>query len=287
MEQDQAQLQPAAALQGKHKSRERESGSEEREGSERALEHQEEAAPPHRHCRYKYPVFPPCQASPEPFPALSGRALHVLVFQASGACRSDVFTAQEAKAQKTRHMSLWLSTRGSSAAPATRGARALGALCHPSPPSAQQIPGEIAPESAVAPEVTLEASVRGSVHSQRTAAHLSPPSGLHFAKNPRKCLLNHPRLPRRLPADLPSSLWWLELGLGSSFGTEQLLGTQARSLPVTRVPRHTLRALSILQASHPSPASPRDEEIPAFPAPAWNSWRPGSFGSYSFDQAFN
>lgn len=51
------------------------------------------------------------QSSPSPMP-------HALVFQASGACRSEVFTAQEAKAQKTRHMSLWVSGSGASGIPA-------------------------------------------------------------------------------------------------------------------------------------------------------------------------
>lgn len=59
---------------------------------------------------------------------------HTPVFQASGACRSEVFTAQEAKAQKTRHMSLWVSASGASGLPAGRGASSgcspkVGAFC--------------------------------------------------------------------------------------------------------------------------------------------------------------
>lgn len=173
---DTAQLQP---LCHKHES-EQKSGLEERQSTrEQIAKAGKGCSPPRGSRRYKYPGF---ISLPEPFPPLSRRALHVPVFQASGACRSDVFTAQEAKAQKTRHMSLWLSTRGSPAAPVTTAAPGLGALCHllcpPLPPlwHRRSHPQKSSLKGFFCSGVRSD----GAVRPQRAVAHLSPPSASRF-----------------------------------------------------------------------------------------------------------
>lgn len=67
-------------------------------------------APPHVPLT---PAGPAAGTLPLPLPLASRHQTpapraHKPVFQASGACRSDVLTAQVAKATNTRHMSFWL-----------------------------------------------------------------------------------------------------------------------------------------------------------------------------------